>query len=558
MQRPWLVIAAISSVLYAIVRGSVAYLFAQSILFVPLPGAHDRTLYHEAAIAVANGQLWPETAFAFLPLYPWLLGLAYMVFGTSLLIPLVLGMLMDWSTLMLIILVARRLGAPPWSTLIVAVLFICYPVAVVYAPLTMPNSLNMLLVTGWTWWAVRMNPVKGRDWLILGGSAGVIALGFAGALLLMLVVGTVIAWSQRQEKKAWFGWAMAWLAFAIPLAPVSWHNTRAEGAFVLLTTHGGFNFYMGNHERATGHPVRVRDFRMTAQAMLADAHAAAEAAKGRSLSGAESSSWWMQQGRDFWRTEPWSAIALTGRKIMLFWHWRDVDDMRMAEQLRIVEPRLHWLIWPGFALIAIGGVVGLISLRGGGIPGVVVLTGMVSLVMFFITARYRLTFVPLMLALAAAGTVQWPVWWKRRSWRAWAPLPLILLILWPLDLRDLRPFDYHNVAVQVLAEGQAAWGLHLVEQGLEIDPQSLELHHARGHALALMERHEEAAESFAFVLQRNPRNASAAFNLGLVLARAGQFCEALEALAFGLQHTPNDARLNQLYGDLSPWCDARD
>ena len=64
--------------------------------------------------------------------------------------------------------------------------------------------------------------------------------------------------------------------FVVPIFPVTLHNWQMEHRFVLVTAHGGFNFYMGNHENSTGYPVQIGDFRGDAGSLLVDARREAE------------------------------------------------------------------------------------------------------------------------------------------------------------------------------------------------------------------------------------------------------------------------------------------
>ena len=556
LKTQWVGVGVVAVVLAISVRIWFIGAFSASPMYEPHPGAHDRTLYHEAAKAVAAGDIWPDGAFEYLPLYPWVLGAGYAIFGDSLLVPAGLGLACEAVTVWLIVLLARRLGARWWMALPAAGLYALYPLAVVYSPLTMPNTLNAMLVTAWAWAMQRMDSRRMAWCAGAGLVGGVTALGFAAALT---VAGAFLLWEGirgvRARAAPWRGMAVFAVAFAVPILPVAVHNSKAEGSFVLLTTHGGFNFYMGNHERATGYPVRVRDFRMTARAMLEDAHRAAELEVGRSLSRAESSAWWTEQGRAYWRANPLEAAGLTLKKAALFWNFRDVDDLRMREQLELTDGLFAGWWWPGFALFSVLGIVGLLFARNAVAPKIVLLSGMVSLVLFFITARYRLTLIPVMAALGASGlSALWPmarVPVRRALWL----IPAVLVIGFPFQVRDLRVFDYYNASVQVLGAGRAEQALALSREGLAIDPANADLYHAQGGALAQLDRYEEAAQAFQWTVTLNPRHATGRYNLALSLARLGQVCEAADVLGPWVEAVPQDRRAAQLYADLRQLCD---
>ena len=316
----------------------------------------------------------------------------------------------------------------------------------------------------------------------------------------------------------------------------------------MLTTHGGFNFYMGNHERATGYPLRVLDFRMTARLMLDDAHRHAEKTTGRELSRAESSAWWKEQANRFWHEQPGRAVALTIKKLALFWNFRDVDDLRIIEQARIAEPGLRWVRGTPFLVFSLLGIAGLCWARGAGVSKAMLVTGMAGLVLFFITARYRLTFVPLMAALGAAGcSVAWASR-KTWTWRPWAcGLALAALVFLPFAVRDQRPIDHYNVALHLMEAERIDEAMKVIERGLAIDPRFPDLHFARGSAFFKREQFAAAAESFRTAIAGNPNQPVAWFNLALSLARDNRLTEARDALLAARQSdiplTPHAATL---------------
>ena len=557
MKPAWSISTGAVLLLALIARLWFVATFSDSPLYEPLAGAHDRTIYHEAAQAVAEGAVWPEGSFDYMPLYPWLLGAGYRLFGVSLSVAAGMGLAFELATVLFLLLLARRLGAHPLAALVCGGLYALYPLAIAYTPLTMPNTLNVMLVTGLTL-ALHLTSLRRPAVSVgVGLLTGITALSFAGALLIVVAFVLWRLWAgYREGSMPWRGAAWFLLAFALPLAPVAVHNTKAEGTFVLLTTHGGFNFYMGNHERATGYPVRVRDFRMTARAMLEDAHRAAEQENERALTKAESAAWWAAVGRAFWREQPGQALALTLKKAVLFWNFRDVDDLRHLEQLRLIDQVFVGRFWPGFACFGLLGWLGLVTARRAAIPKLVLLTGMVSLVLFFITARYRLTFVPLMAALGAAGLSGLWAQVRARSWRLLWLLPGVVLVAWPFELRDLRPVDHYNASVHVMAAGDPHRALELAVHGLALDPHNADLYHAQGHALAVLEEYEAAAEAFGRCVALNPNHASGRYNLALILARLGHVCEAADVLEEWLTRAPGDQRSIHLHRDLRHLCDA--
>ena len=499
--------------------------FADSTLFTPVEGGHDRTLYHQAAQAVAHGQIWPAGSFAHLPLYPWVLGALYALTGSDLRAAAALGIGFDTLTVFLLLRLARRLGAHSGWSALAGLLYALYPPAIVYAALTMPTSLNVLLVTALALGlAASALPCSSRS--VSGTSALGLLAGFA-------VLGYPAVWPALLLTAAHRKSLLFLAVSLLPVLPVAIHNTRAEGHLTLLSTHGGFNFYMGNFEHATGYPLRVRNFRLSATAMLEDAHRAAETEVGHPLTRAESSSWWSGQARRFMREHPGSAARLLARKFRLFWSGTEVDDLRMVEQARVLDGRFAAPLWTCFGLISALGLFGL--LRAGSAPSVRILTwgSILSVSTLFITTRYRLPLVPILAAFGAAGltTLAHDIRARiRLRGHALALATALALAAWPGGVPDLRATDHHNASVHLLAAGQIEAALEQAQKGLALNPGSPELHHAQGSALFKLDRYADAAASFKRALDRNPAYGSARRNLALALARAGDPCQAAAVL----------------------------
>lgn len=555
-------------VLIALVIRLIAFSsFQDSVLYQTVEGSnHDRAIYSAAAEAASNGNFLPGGALDFLPLYPWLLGLLGVVFGTGPVTAAVFGIACDILTTLLIVLFARRLGAGIYFATIAGLLYAAYPLAVTYSLLTMPNTLNTLGVTAFAYVAHRM--ISGRAnprgepqthdtarWdtspylklFVLGLFAGVLTLGFAGMILIALAVAVLALLKHR----SWLAPVFIIVGMAIPVAPVAIHNSRAEGEFVLLTTHGGFNFYMGNHERATGYPLRVMNFRMTAKEMLTDAHNYAQHSTGRSMTRKESSAWWKEQANAYWKKNPVDAVGLTIKKFALFWNHQDMDDLRMIEQLRVLDSFYNRLAFVPFAVFGLLGLIGLFFSRETKTIRTLLLVGMAGVVFFFITARYRLTLVPLMAVLGAAGlTCLLNDFKEGKKLKALAIIPLLVFVFIPFNTRDQRPVDYHNVAIQLIADGQFNKAMGIVNRGLEIDINSGALHATKGNILFAQKDYAAAAESFTFARMLNPGDPRASYNLALSLAKAGDYCAARDAL----RDSKRDERTESLFRELKAAC----
>ncbi len=525
-----------------VVRAIFLLFFRHSPFFAPVAGGSDRALYDHLAVGVAGGQWWPEGVFQYMPLYAWVLGLIYKVVGLSNFgFVAALGAVVDALTCATIVRLARLLGARLWAAGLAAGLYAFYPLAVIYSTLTMPNTLNAFLLITFTHLGVRR--LQGGwslgGWAALGLLAGVTCLSFAGMLLISVValVVAAVAAVRRRQLAALPALLLYVLGVAAPIVPITLHNRRAEPGFVLITAHGGFNFWMGNHERATGYPVQIPGFRGDRGSLLLDAMDEAVRLEGRKLSSAEFSRHWSDRARAYWREHPGAALRLQALKFVRFFQAAEYDDLRMLPMLEVTGTALAWPIWPGFGLLAWLGLFGLIAWRAPVLPRVITAVGILSIISFFITSRYRLTFAPLLAVYAAGGlTTLAAAAPARRRWMGGGLLAIALLVWWPMRQTDFRALDHYNAAAHFMERELPAEALEVADRGLALDPNAADLHFVRGNACFGLNRLDEAVVAYERAFTLNPRHAQAHMNLAVVMkmkgdpARARREAEAALAL----------------------------
>ncbi|MCC7518348.1 MAG: tetratricopeptide repeat protein [Verrucomicrobiae bacterium] len=550
---------------------------ADSPFFEPISGGNDRALYDGFAQHVARGARFPAGVFEFMPLYPWVLGTLYALVGPNLYAAGFFGAGLDALTAALIAGFARRLGARRGVATLLGALYALYPTAIAYAIVTMPNTLNaflLLVFAGAAWCLGEAGAVKKRSpdrdeaaprrgggwaWFGLGWLGGVAALGYAGMLL---VAGVVAAWLAAREvrcagaRRAALRAGFFALGFALPLAPVTLHNWHAEGRFVLVTAHGGFNFFMGNHAGATGYPVRIGDFRGEAGSLLADARAEAERTEGRALAAAEVSAFWSARARAWWREHPADALRLLGVKAVKLFHCAEYDDLRLLPMLRLGGTAFASPLWPSFAWLAWLGLAGLLAARAPASLRLSALAASAGIVLFFITSRYRLTLAPLLAVLGALALSQladaWVVGARRRvAALAAAFFAAVVPVAWPLHGTDFRALDRYNAAAFLLQKGQLAEAERLALEGLAIAPGHADLHFALGNALFAQGRATEARAAFENAVKLDPQRASAHYNLAVVCRALGDRVSALREAAEARRLDPLHPRVGEVLRELA-------
>ncbi len=243
---------------------------------------------------------------------------------------------------------ARELGGSKTVAVIAALLMAIYPPVAAYAVDISTVTFETLFVITGTWLVVR------------AAHCDSVGLAFGSGVLLSLAALTRSTWTVlvllalvwlvtcgrgsllARSKQV----ALILLAVAITFAPWVWYNHTAHGEWVLTSTNGGLNFWIGNNPRATGEYI----FPMSLdQQMVASVADWPEVARDR---------FFYARGLEFVRTSPAQFLELTGRKLLYFVFFRpDIGSnykqaglpLELARWLFVVA----WLALVPFALVGL-------------------------------------------------------------------------------------------------------------------------------------------------------------------------------------------------------------
>ena len=240
-----------------------------------------------------------------------------------------------------------------------------------------------------------------------GAALGLLALNRPNALVFAVVAAVVVLFTEWRAGHVKRG-ALLVIALVAVLAANAARNYAVSGDFVLIASHGGLNFYIGNHERADGTYTPVPGITPSIAGQAGDSARVAESNLGRELTPGEVSRYFTQRAFDWIIGHPADAARLWIRKIGILLNRVDVPlnysyafYARESSFLRalIVGP---WLLLPL-------GVVGLLwpslrtTRRGYWVWAMFVPVYGAAVVLFFVTDRYRLPlFVPLCATAGAA------------------------------------------------------------------------------------------------------------------------------------------------------------
>tara|TARA_B100000809_G_scaffold108281_1_gene106766 strand:+ start:186 stop:2393 length:2208 start_codon:yes stop_codon:yes gene_type:complete len=422
------------------------------------------------------------------------------------------------------------------------------------------------------------------DWLLAGLTAGLATITRPNVLIFVLLFAILrfLRVPQSERRIALGRLLVAAGGLAIILAPVTLRNAVVGGEFVLISANGGVNFHIGNHAQQDSmvaiHPGVFWE-RLVAEPLAA----------GYSSAG-QRSSYFYRRGISSIVDDPGGWLRLMARKT-----WRLVQGPEIKRNQDLYYARTHsrvlsillWDRWLSFphGLVAPLAMLGLILSWRRRHDSLDLLRTFLagysgSVLLFFVTSRYRVPLVPVAMVFAAIALRQMLVSVRTRNWRrvagpAGVLITLIIAVNVPkapaveedaqlqhdlgevmlrkrhfsLSLQHSRqalvlepeyPSAWHNIAVAQLA-------LHHPQQAEAATRHALDQHSLRAdtrillaRALLAQERVDEALAELEQAIRQEPEHGEVRYAVGRVLLQMGRHVEAVKHLKMARRLRPFD------------------
>lgn len=511
----------------------------------------DSKIHDEWAWALASGQEspWPPPFFR-APLYPYFLALVYSIFGHSPTWARLIQVVLGSASVGLVFHLGRKVFGPRvgWIAGLLGVfywMFLYFEGELLIVPLIVFLDLVGLVLV--------LRAVERKTpalYLAAGLLFGLSAIARPNVLLFTLAaaVWLLMAHGPEPVRRSARGVGLFALGVLIPIAPVTTANTLA-GDFVLIASQGGVNFYIGNNPQSDAIQAVVPGTRTDWWGGYHDTVLIAEQALGRPLKPSQVSAYWYGRGLDFARSEPGSALRLLVRKLYLFWNHREFGNNRDTYFVQARSPVLGLLSPVGFGLIAPLALVGLaLAWRRCPTSRILVLfviIYMISVVLFFVNARYRMPVVPVLLLFAAYAVVTLAE--RVRAMDLGQTLGLAIpVLLFALavnsnlhGLEKTNPaFGHYNLGLTYLNAGDLARAREEFETALRHDPDRRDAKHNLGITLIEAQRYEEAERVLGELVTRHPDDAEAYYALGNARSALGDLDGAARELTYAISLRP--------------------
>jgi tetratricopeptide (TPR) repeat protein len=554
----------------------------------------DARGYDEWARRLAGGDWIGTEVFYQAPLYPYFMGVAYALTGPDAfavrVIQAVVGSLAavalacaGWR------LFSRRIG------IISGVILALYPTAIFFDGLIQKSSLDLFFTCAVLGLVAAIVSGTGRShasWFLLGITVAALSLTRENALLLAALL---IAWAASRRSLSSVSLLIA--GMVLVFLPVIARNASVGGGFYLTTSQFGSNFFIGNNPGSDGTYMALRAGRGAPEFERQDATELAQDATGRTLTPGEVSDYWFDRSLSYIREQPAVWVKLMTRKAALLINTSEMLDTEGQEShgeystvLALTSPVGRFGVLVPLALFGMFAVWP--RRRELWILYAMLATYAVSVVVFFVMARYRHPLLPFLILFATAGASE-AHRFLRTAPRARVMIAVAVALLAAVVsnrrmLSDdlMRAISEHNLAAALqesgriddaiahynraltiqpdyapafnnlgtalMAKGDMPAAVAAFRESFRLQPRSpqarellAEAHYDFGSALLERGALPEAEASLREAVRLNPEKAEAHNNLGIALAQMGRLQEAIDHWRRALAINPGFADAQQ-------------
>jgi len=508
----------------------------------------DESYYHDEALNLVRGLPNPTDSYFMTPLYPLFLSLVFRLAGDSASTAYAVQLLMGGLAAPLVFLLARRAMPAAWAAAAGLAMASFAPV-VFYEALLLVEWLVLLTLLAASFVAVRA-PRSRLHALAAGALLGIAVLGRGSNLALLLVFFPWFAWRRGGASVAQAGRCL--LGCAAVLAPLWIYNARHAEQPLLLTANAGFNLYIGNGPEATGLFFVPESFDMAHDPM---ALRYVQRQTGQRATASVAAQFWVERTQRWVREHPLRALDLLGWKWVLFWNRFYFPQVECFETATRGLPLSRLPFWHSYAVLPLGFLGALWALieawrawrRGAaagqeaeavlGFIGACALLYVASIVLFFVTDRYRIPVTPWLIVLAThvCRRICEALWQRKRAQAAALLLATAALFVLTsparLNLdraRVGRDIHVHSALRYAQAE---RFGPAIAEyrEALRTAPANPDLRDGLARMLSRAGQDSLALALYRDLLREHPDFARGWYNLGNVLRRSRRVAEAAAA-----------------------------
>lgn len=531
----------------------------------------DSADYDQWAWEIARGNWVGTRVFYGMPFYSYFLGVLYYLFGHFLSVVRFVQIAIGAVNCLLAFSLAKRM----FGTAVAIISFLLcafFGQLILYDMMIVSTSLITFfyLMLCLALFSFTQQPTARRIFL-LGIILGISCLVAANGLMFIpVVILWLFFWFCKGNAKGALRYSAVFLvAVTLAIFPVTLRNYLIAKDFVLITAHGGLNFYLGNNPRADGTNVDLPFLSSGSSDMISDSIAVAERERGTRLKPSEVSGFWFQKGRAFVRAHPARFFGLLMTKVRLFLLGYELPDIFhynfYADHVSLLKgigalPMRTYLVFP-LGLLGLITALYATELRKRRfliVCSLFLLSYTFSVILFLVNTRYKIPILPLMLLFSAYCIMYLYNLMKQKRWgMIGIGLAVFLVFYMILNSKTLyKEYLPNQSATHVffggylLDKGKIEAAIDEFKKAATLSPRKGEVYNMLG--LAYLEHGDltNAEAALKKSIQLKPALIAAHNNLGKVYLRRNDKTKALTYFEKSLAINPHQPPLRKLISEL--------
>lgn len=488
----------------------------------------DEKYHDEWAKEIAEGHLFERIPFYRAPAYPYFLGLIYAIFGQGYYLPRLISIIIGALSCILIYFIGKELFSHKVGVLS-ALLACFYSMLLYFDSMLLTVNLEIFFCLLGIFWLLKWLENRTNLSIILAGVFwGLASITRPNFLIFVPVLAIyILIILKRESIRKRLNFVMLLITGIIPIVlPVILINTVVGKDFVLLSWNGGINFYLGNNQFAKGWTATSPEIDATWWGGYKDAIIVAEKETGKKLLPSQVSNYWSKRGFNYIFSKPFDWAILMLKKIYLLFNSFELPNNQSIQTFKKFSPLLQipLLNFGIIIALAIWGFIRSVWKKKITLIFLFLLSYSFSIVIFFVTARYRMPLVPFLL-IFASNSVFWFVQKLKERKQRQIVLPIIIIIaiiaFVHTDFLGTHVDSVDNSVIHAtyghkfFASGDYDKATVEYRRALKYDPKNIKTINVLGVTYIMLGRQNDARKLFRKSLDIK-ENADAFFKLGLI------------------------------------------
>ena len=467
----------------------------------------DEKYHDEWAEEIATGKLFERTPFYRAPGYPYFLGLIYAAFGKDYFIPRLIGIIIGALSCALIYLIGKEIFSHKIGVL-AGLLGCFYGMLIYFDSMLLTVYLEIFFCLLGIFWILRWSKTqKSRHILISGVFWGLASIVRPNFLIFVPVLALYLLLHYKKQSlikrlKTIGLFVCGIIPFIIAVMTI---NLIAGEDVVILAWNGGVNLHFGNNPAANGWSATSPEINATWWGGYRDAIVIAEKATGHELRPSQVSNYWFKRGFSYIFSQPFAWIKLMAKKIYLFCNSFEISNNQSIVSFREYSLLMRLPLFNYgliFALSLLGIVLSAAKKRIW-IINLFILSYAFSIVIFFVTARYRMPIVPFLL-IFSSYTIFWIIEKiKKRDFKKPALVAVAFIAIFIVCNLDLygshvvnKSFIHASLGNRYFEQGNFKKAIEEYRESLTHNPKNTDALNALGNTYMMLGRRNEATELY--------------------------------------------------------------